>query len=70
MPAGRLALGTLAVRALALSPDEKTLYVIPSGQKQMMAYPVEAPGKLGAGRVFCELEQAKPGGNGGARADW
>ena len=36
-----------------LSPDEKTLYVIPSSQRQMMAYPVEAPGKLGAGRVFC-----------------
>jgi gluconolactonase len=48
-----------------LSPDEKTLYVIPSGQKQMMAYPVEGPGKLGKGRVFCELEQAKAGGNSG-----
>lgn len=48
-----------------LSPDEKTLYVLPTGQKQMMAYPVEAPGKLGKGRVFCELEQAKAGGNGG-----
>jgi gluconolactonase len=48
-----------------LSPDEKTLYVFPSGQKQMMAYPVEAPGKVGKGRVFCELEQAKAGGNGG-----
>lgn len=48
-----------------LSPDEKTLYVLPSGQKRMMAYPVQAPGKLGAGKVFCELEQPKPGGNGG-----
>ena len=48
-----------------LSPDEKTLYVLPSGQKQMMAYPVESPGKVGKGRVFCELEQAKAGGNGG-----
>ncbi|MFO0796155.1 MAG: SMP-30/gluconolactonase/LRE family protein [Gemmataceae bacterium] len=48
-----------------LSPDETTLYVLPSGQKQMMAYAVEAPGKLGKGRVFCELEQAKTGGNGG-----
>ncbi|HYH67129.1 MAG TPA: SMP-30/gluconolactonase/LRE family protein [Urbifossiella sp.] len=48
-----------------LSPDEKTLYVLPSGQKQMMAYPVEGAGKLGKGRVFCELEQAKAGGNGG-----
>jgi gluconolactonase len=48
-----------------LSPDEKTLYVLPSGQKQMMAYQVEGPGKLGAGKVFCELEQPKPGANGG-----
>jgi len=48
-----------------LSPDEKTLYVLPSGQKQMMAYPVGSPGKLGAGKVFCELEQAKAGANGG-----
>jgi gluconolactonase len=48
-----------------LSPDEKTLYVIPSGQKQMMSYPVEAPGKIGKGKVFCELDQAKEGGNAG-----
>jgi len=48
-----------------LSPDEKTLYVLPSGQKQMMTYKVESPGKIDKGRVFCELEQAKQGGNGG-----
>ncbi len=48
-----------------LSPDEKTLYVIPSGQKEMMAYPVEGPGKLGKGKVFCTLAQATPSGNGG-----
>jgi gluconolactonase len=48
-----------------LSPDEKTLYVIPSGQKEMMAYPVEGPGTLGKGRVFCTLAQARPDGNGG-----
>ena len=48
-----------------LSPDEKSLYVIPSGQKQMMSYSVEAPGKLGEGKVFCELDQAKPNGNSG-----
>lgn len=48
-----------------LSPDEKTLYVFPSGQKKMMAYPVVAAGKLGAGKAFCELEQVKEGGNGG-----
>jgi gluconolactonase len=48
-----------------LSPDEKTLYVFPTGQKQMMSYPVEEPGKLGKGKVFCELKQAKEGGNAG-----
>jgi gluconolactonase len=42
-----------------LSPDEKTLYVIPTGQAEMMAYPVESPGKLGKGKVFCTLEQPK-----------
>jgi gluconolactonase len=40
-----------------LSPDEKTLYVIPTGQADMMAYPVEAPGKIGKGKVFCTLKQ-------------
>lgn len=54
-----------APNGVILSPDEKTLYVIPSLQKQMLAYPVEGPGKLGAGRVFCELEQKEPNGNGG-----
>jgi len=49
-----------------LSPDEKTLYVIPSGQAEMMSYPVEAPGKIGAGKVYCTLKQAegKKGGGG------
>lgn len=47
-----------APNGVILSPDEKSLYVIPSLQKEMMAYPVEAPGKLGAGRVFCTLQQA------------
>ncbi|MEX0865971.1 MAG: SMP-30/gluconolactonase/LRE family protein [Pirellulales bacterium] len=46
-----------------LSPDEKTLYVIPTGQAEMMAYPVESPGKIGAGKVFCKLQQ-KPGEQG------
>jgi gluconolactonase len=40
-----------------LSPDEKTLYVIPSMQAEMMAYDVQSPGKLGPGRVFCTLAQ-------------
>jgi gluconolactonase len=48
-----------------LSPDEKTLYVIPSGQAEMMAYPVEAPGKIGKGRIFCTLKQRKEGDKSG-----
>ncbi|HVX62178.1 MAG TPA: SMP-30/gluconolactonase/LRE family protein [Pirellulales bacterium] len=48
-----------APNGVILSPDEKTLYVIPSQQEEMMAYPVEGPGKLGEGRVFCRLKQAE-----------
>ena len=48
-----------------LSPDEKTLYVIPSGQAEMMAYPIESPGKIGTGRVFCTLRQRREGGKSG-----
>lgn len=40
-----------------LSPDEKTLYVAPSSQAEVMAYEVLAPGKLGPGRVFATLAQ-------------
>lgn len=40
-----------------LSPDEKTLYVVPTGQAEVMAYPIEKPGKLGKGAVFCTLKQ-------------
>lgn len=49
-----------------LSVDEKTLYLIPSGQADMMQYPVESPGKIGKGKVFCTLQQAegKKGGGG------
>jgi len=46
-----------APNGVILSPDEKTLYVIPSMEKQMWAYPVESPGKIGPGKVFCELAQ-------------
>jgi gluconolactonase len=50
-----------------LSIDEKTLYVIPSGQSDMMAYPIESPGKIGKGRVFCTLK--KGGGGDGLTID-
>ena len=44
-----------------LSPDEKTLYVVPSGSPDVLAYPVEAPGKIGGSRVLARLEQAGSG---------
>lgn len=44
-----------------LSPDEKTLYVLPSGSPNVMAYPVLEPGKIGKGNVLCKLEQADSG---------
>jgi len=47
-----------APNGVILSPDEKTLYVIPSLQAEMLAYPVEGPGKLGPQRTFCSLKQA------------
>jgi len=55
-----------------LSPDEKTLYVIPSGQADMMSYPVEGPAKIGKGKVFCTLRQppkAKNTGGDGLTVD-
>jgi gluconolactonase len=56
-----------APNGVILSPDEKTLYVFPSLQAEMMAYPVETPGVLGEGRQFCRLQQ--PGGSRNSGAD-
>lgn len=55
-----------------LSPDGKTLYVLPSGQSELLAYPVEAPGWIGAGRALGELMQAEgkePRGGDGLTVD-
>ncbi|HEX5444322.1 MAG TPA: SMP-30/gluconolactonase/LRE family protein [Pirellulales bacterium] len=46
-----------APNGVILSVDEKTLYVVPSMQAEVMAYPVESPGKLGKPKVFCRLKQ-------------
>jgi gluconolactonase len=54
-----------APNGVILSPDEKTLYVIPSQQAEMLAYPVEGPGKLGPQRVFCSLKQPEGSTNSG-----
>jgi gluconolactonase len=61
----RLGVVDSAPNGIILSPDEKTLYVIPSMQAEMLAYPVEAPGKIGKQRVFCSLKQASGKTNGG-----
>ena len=53
----RLTHDTLHPRALALSPDEKTLYVAegntaPDSRRELRAYPVHADGSLGSYRVL------------------
>ncbi len=48
-----------APNGVILSPNEETLYVIPSMEKQMWSYPVVSPGRVGPGKVFCELTQPK-----------
>lgn len=60
-----------APNGIVLSPDGRTLYVIPSRDPQVRAYEVEGPGKLGAERIHCRLtlsDKASPesGGDGGA----
>ena len=47
-----------APNGIHLSPDSKTLYVVPYMSLEMMAYPIEGPGKLGEGKVFYKI----PGG--------
>lgn len=61
----RLADDLQAPNGIILSPDEQTLYVIPSMQAEMMAYTVESPGRLSNGRVFCRLKQPAGSNNGG-----
>lgn len=68
----RLADDLKAPNGIGLSPDEKTLYVIPSMSSQMMAYEVKQPGVLGSGRVLCRLQQvgdATEGGGDGMALD-
>lgn len=55
-----------------LSPDEKTLYVLPSGAPVVMAYPVQSPGKLGEGKVLTEMrkpQEGQPRGGDGLTVD-
>lgn len=55
-----------------LSPDEQTLYVLPSGQPQLLAYPIKAPGQIGTGKDFGALIQTSgqpPAGGDGLTVD-
>ncbi len=44
-----------------LSPDEKTLYVLLSGKAALLAYPIEKPGVLGAGKALGTVERSGDG---------
>lgn len=61
----RLGDDLVAPNGISLSPDEKTLYVIPSMSADMMAYDIVEPGKIADGRVLCSLEQSPGNTNGG-----
>jgi gluconolactonase len=51
---------------ISLSPDEKTLYVLPFRSSHVMAYEVKSPGVLGTGKVLCDLaSKADHPGRGG-----
>ena len=56
---------------LALSPDEKTLYICDTGKYHVRAFEVELSGALrdGSGRVFCTLDPDGPGGPDGMKVD-
>ncbi len=64
-----------APNGLAFSPDEKTLYVAQSDPTKAiwMAYPVNADGSIGAGKVFFDstpaVKQKKPGLPDGLKVD-
>ena len=63
----RVTTDTLGVRALALAPDEKTLYVAEGdadrgpGPRELRAYPVQTDGSVGKPRVLLELASADRG---------
>lgn len=64
----RMADDLLFPNGIILSPDEKTLYVLPYRTPHVMAYEVKSPGVLGTGKVLCDLaskaDHADGGGDG------
>lgn len=61
----RLGSDLSAPNGIILSPDEKTLYVVPSMQAEIYAWPVVRPGVLGERRVLCRLKQPASQSNSG-----
>ena len=53
----RLGDDIIAPNGIILSVDEKTLYLLPSMQKHVMAYDITSPGVIGPGRVLYEIQQ-------------
>jgi gluconolactonase len=51
----RLHTGLGFPNGIALSPDGRSLVVCESATGKLHAFPVETPGRLGPGRVFCDL---------------
>ena len=60
----RITTALKAPNGIALSPDGKTLYVIPTLEADIMAYPIIAPGTANVGHVFATLAGEKPTGDG------
>jgi gluconolactonase len=56
---------------LALSPDERTLYVCDTARYHVRAFDVETSGSLrvGSSRVFVRLDPGQPGGPDGMKVD-
>lgn len=69
----RLPMQLVFPNGISLSPDEKTLYVLPYVGGDLMAYKITSPGKVDAGRVFCKVEQREdaksPAGGDGMTVD-
>ncbi|TWT77980.1 Gluconolactonase precursor [Posidoniimonas polymericola] len=58
-----------APNGVLLSPDENTLYVLPSASPVMLAYAVESPGRLGPAREFCRTKGGPNEGSDGGAMD-